>query len=107
LKIYAKPYHQGILSRRKLTITANPQHTTVYRPIKIMFWNAHRVLNDQYLLSEFLAQHRIDTAFIKETRLQPIKKWSIPVYTIYRTETKMAEQQTDTTMHTRNPHPKP
>jgi arylsulfatase A-like enzyme len=48
-----------------------------------MLWNATGVLNNQYLLPEFLAEHGIDTALINETHLQPTKKWSTPGYTIY------------------------
>jgi hypothetical protein len=44
------------------------------------------VLNDQYHLPEFLADHRFDIALIKGTHLKPTEKWSIPNYTIYRTE---------------------
>jgi hypothetical protein len=48
-----------------------------------MIWNGNRVLNDQYILFENLAEHRIDTALLNERNLQPTKKWSIPAYTTY------------------------
>jgi hypothetical protein len=51
-----------------------------------MFWNANGVLKDQYLLPEFLGEHRIDRALMNRTNLQPTKKWIIPAHTIHRTE---------------------
>jgi hypothetical protein len=48
-----------------------------------MFQNANGMLHDQYLLPEFLAEH---IALINETNLQLTKKWSLPSYTVYRTE---------------------
>jgi hypothetical protein len=55
-------------------------------PTKIVFFNTNRELNDQYLLPEFLVEHGINVAPINEILLQPSKKWSTPVYTLYRRE---------------------
>jgi hypothetical protein len=51
-----------------------------------MFLNATGMINDQYLLPDFLAEQRIDIALIYGSHLQPTKKWSTPAYTIYRTD---------------------
>jgi hypothetical protein len=51
-----------------------------------MYWNANGALSDQSLFPKFLADHKIDTALINETRLKPTNKFRIPAYTIYRTE---------------------
>jgi hypothetical protein len=64
----------------------NTRHTILYRPLKIMFWNANGVLNDQYLFPGFLAEGRIDIELINEIHLHPTKNWNIPSYIIYRTE---------------------
>jgi hypothetical protein len=52
----------------------------------MMFWNANGVLNDQNLFPEFFVEPCINTALLKETHLQPTKKWSTPACAIYRTE---------------------
>jgi hypothetical protein len=72
--------------RYQQTKMSNTRTTAFHRPLKIMHLNANGVLNDQYIQTNFLADHKIDIALMNETHLNPTNIWRIPVSTIYRTQ---------------------
>lgn len=54
--------------------------------LRIMTWNANSITNKKIELQHFLSVNNLDVAAITETKLSPTRKFSIPNYTVYRSD---------------------
>jgi hypothetical protein len=61
-------------------------NTRIYRPLKIVVFNANGITRQRYELSKQLQTLRIDVALLLETYLTPHERFSIRNYHIYRND---------------------
>jgi hypothetical protein len=63
----------------------------IYRPLKVIAFNANGIWRRRYELSKLLQDLHIDVAQLSETQLKPRERFIIPNYHFYRTDTSQEE----------------
>lgn len=69
-----------------LKMARNNHKCNLYKPLKIVTWNADGVTRDKNVLEDFLLEYDIDIILIGETHLTPNKRFSVKNYSFYRTD---------------------
>ena len=62
-----------------LKMARNNHKCNLYKPLKIVTWNADGVTRDKNVLEDFLLEYDIDIILIGETHLTPNKRFSVKI----------------------------